>query len=125
MTIMKWLDYIFYRLYLHFVKKDVPPVFGASVVFALNIFSLTVFLWVSLLRFFSPNIGNKVYYIPLVIIVFLVWLWYKKRITKILDEFNNTESKSNYVALITIILTGIIVLLGAIVNVYVQNYFEK
>lgn len=122
---MKWLDYIFYRLYLHFVKKDVPPVFGASVVFALNIFSLTVFLWVPLLRYLFPNIGNKVYFIPMVIITFLVWLWYRKRIIKIMEKFKNTESKSNYVALITIILTGIIVLLGAIVNVYVQNYFEK
>ena len=95
MTIMKWLDYIFYRLYLHFVKKDVPPVFGASVVFALNIFSLTVFLWVPLLRYLFPNIGNKVYYIPMVIITFLVWLWYRKRIIKIMENYFPPLSMDN------------------------------
>lgn len=122
---MKWIDYIFYRLYLHFVKKDVPPVFGASAVFAINICSYTFVIWVPLLRYFFPNIGNMAYYIPTAIIIFLVWLWYRKRITKILDEYKKTKFKSNILAIVIIILTGINVVIGAIINIYVWNYLES
>ena len=122
---MKWLDYFFYRLYLHFVKKDVPPVFGASAVFAFNICSFTFVIWVPLLRYFFPNIGNMAYYIPMVITTFLVWSWYRKRITKILEEYKKTELKSNILVLVLIIMTGINAVIGAIINIYVWNYLES
>ena len=58
----------------------------------------------------------------MVIITFLVWLWYRKRITTILDEYKKTEFKSNILVLVIIIMTGINVVIGAMINIYVWNY---
>ena len=50
---MKILDYIFYRSYLHFKKKDDSPLFTSVIVVSCFVITLTAPIWIGLMRLIS------------------------------------------------------------------------
>ena len=124
---MKFLDYVFYRMYDYYVRKkdSLPPVFGASLIIALNICSYTWIIWVPFLRYFFPHIGMLAYDIHMVVIIILCWMWYRKRVIIIIDKYKRRKFKSKIPLWTIMIFTCLSPIIGAIINIYFRKYLDS
>ena len=90
---MKIFDYIFYRSYLHFKKKDDSPMFTSVIVVSCFVITLTAPIWIGLMRLISLKLLEyfsqkfSIYSTCAAAIVYLlVYLAYRKRKLIIIDE---------------------------------------
>ena len=95
---MKILDYIFYRSYLHFKKKDGSPMFTSVVVVSCFVITLTAPIWIGLMRLISLKLLEyfsqkfSIYSTCAAAIVYLlVYLAYHKRKIIIIEKFKNSR----------------------------------
>ena len=95
---MKILDYIFYRSYLHFKKKDDSPMFTSVIVVSCFVITLTAPIWIGLMRLISLKLLKyfsqkfSIYSTCAAAIVYLlVYLAYHKRKLIIIEKFKNSR----------------------------------
>ena len=95
---MKILDYIFYRSYLHFKKKDDSPMFTSVVVVSCFVITLTAPIWIGLMRLISLKLLEyfsqkfSIYSTCAAAIVYLlVYLAYHKRKLIIIEKYKNSR----------------------------------
>ena len=95
---MKILDYIFYRSYLHFKKKDDSPMFTSVVVVSCFVITLTAPIWIGLMRLISLKLLEyfsqkfSIYSTCAAAIVYLlVYLAYRKRKLIIIEKYKNSR----------------------------------
>ena len=95
---MKILDYIFYRSYLHFKKKDGSPMFTSVIVVSCFVITLTAPIWIGLMRLISLKLLEyfsqkfSIYSTCAAAIVYLlVYLAYHKRKIIIIEKFKNSR----------------------------------
>lgn len=95
---MKIFDYIFYRSYLHFKKKDDSPMFTSVVVVSCFVITLTAPIWIGLMRLISLKLLEyfsqkfSIYSTCAAAIVYLlVYLAYHKRKLIIIEKYKNSR----------------------------------
>ena len=95
---MKILDYIFYRSYLHFKKKDDSPMFTSVIVVSCFVITFTAPIWIGLMRLISLKLLEyfsqkfSIYSTCAAAIVYLlVYLAYHKRKLIIIEKFKNSR----------------------------------
>lgn len=95
---MKIFDYIFYRSYLHFKKKDDSPMFTSVVVVSCFVITLTAPIWIGLMRLISLKLLEyfsqkfSIYSTCAAAIVYLlVYLAYRKRKLIIIEKYKNSR----------------------------------
>ena len=95
---MKIFDYIFYRSYLHFKKKDDSPMFTSVIVVSCFVITLTAPIWIGLMRLISLKLLEyfsqkfSIYSTCAAAIVYLlVYLAYHKRKIIIIEKFKNSR----------------------------------
>lgn len=95
---MKILDYIFYRSYLHFKKKDDSPMFTSVIVVSCFVITLTAPIWIGLMRLISLKLLEyfsqkfSIYSTCAAAIVYLlVYLAYHKRKLIIIEKYKNSR----------------------------------
>lgn len=95
---MKILDYIFYRSYLHFKKKDDSPMFTSVIVVSCFVITLTAPIWIGLMRLISLKLLEyfsqkfSIYSTCAAAIVYLlVYLAYRKRKLIIIEKYKNSR----------------------------------
>ena len=128
---MKILDYIFYRSYLHFKKKDDSPMFTSVIVVSCFVITLTAPIWIGLMRLISLKLLKyfsqkfSIYSTCAAAIVYLlVYLAYHKRKLIIIEKFKNSRynkmlSDKVFFTILTIvwwILFYIVIILSDIVG---------
>ena len=135
---MKILDYIFYRSYLHFKKKDDSPMFTSVVVVSCFVITLTAPIWIGLMRLISLKLLEyfsqkfSIYSTCAAAIVYLlVYLAYRKRKLIIIEKYKNSRynkmlSDKVFFTILTIvwwILFYIVIILSDIVGhvIYENN----
>lgn len=135
---MKILDYIFYRSYLHFKKKDDSPMFTSVIVVSCFVITLTAPIWIGLMRLISLKLLKyfsqkfSIYSTCAAAIVYLlVYLAYHKRKLIIIEKFKNSRynkmlSDKVFFTILTIvwwILFYIVIILSDIVGhvIYENN----
>ena len=135
---MKILDYIFYRSYLHFKKKDDSPMFTSVIVVSCFVITLTAPIWIGLMRLISLKLLEyfsqkfSIYSTCAAAIVYLlVYLAYHKRKLIIIEKFKNSRynkmlSDKVFFTILTIvwwILFYIVIILSDIVGhvIYENN----
>lgn len=135
---MKIFDYIFYRSYLHFKKKDDSPMFTSVVVVSCFVITLTAPIWIGLMRLISLKLLEyfsqkfSIYSTCAAAIVYLlVYLAYHKRKLIIIEKFKNSRYNKmlsdkvffTILALVWWILFYIVIILSDIVGhvIYENN----
>lgn len=135
---MKIFDYIFYRSYLHFKKKDDSPMFTSVVVVSCFVITLTAPIWIGLMRLISLKLLEyfsqkfSIYSTCAAAIVYLlVYLAYRKRKLIIIEKFKNSRYNKmlsdkvffTILALVWCILFYIVIILSDIVGhvIYENN----
>lgn len=135
---MKIFDYIFYRSYLHFKKKDDSPMFTSVVVVSCFVITLTAPIWIGLMRLISLKLLEyfsqkfSIYSTCAAAIVYLlVYLAYHKRKIIIIEKFKNSRYNKmlsdkvffTILALVWCILFYIVIILSDIVGhvIYENN----
>lgn len=135
---MKILDYIFYRSYLHFKKKDDSPMFTSVIVVSCFVITLTAPIWIGLMRLISLKLLEyfsqkfSIYSTCAAAIVYLlVYLAYHKRKLIIIEKFKNSRYNKmlsdkvffTILALVWCILFYIVIILSDIVGhvIYENN----
>ena len=135
---MKILDYIFYRSYLHFKKKDGSPMFTSVIVVSCFVITLTAPIWIGLMRLISLKLLEyfsqkfSIYSTCAAAIVYLlVYLAYRKRKLIIIEKYKNSRYNKmlsdkvffTILALVWCILFYIVIILSDIVGhvVYENN----
>ena len=135
---MKILDYIFYRSYLHFKKKDDSPMFTSVIVVSCFVITLTAPIWIGLMRLISLKLLEyfsqkfSIYSTCAAAIVYLlVYLAYRKRKLIIIEKYKNSRynkmlSDKVFFTILTIvwwILFYIVIILSDIVGhvIYENN----
>ena len=135
---MKILDYIFYRSYLHFKKKDDSPMFTSVVVVSCFVITLTAPIWIGLMRLISLKLLEyfsqkfSIYSTCAAAIVYLlVYLAYRKRKLIIIEKYKNSRYNKmlsdkvffTILALVWCILFYIVIILSDIVGhvIYENN----
>lgn len=135
---MKILDYIFYRSYLHFKKKDDSPMFTSVIVVSCFVITLTAPIWIGLMRLISLKLLKyfsqkfSIYSTCAAAIVYLlVYLAYHKRKLIIIEKFKDSRynkmlSDKVFFTILTIvwwILFYIVIILSDIVGhvIYENN----
>ena len=135
---MKILDYIFYRSYLHFKKKDDSPMFTSVIVVSCFVITLTAPIWIGLMRLISLKLLEyfsqkfSIYSTCAAAIVYLlVYLAYHKRKLIIIEKYKNSRynkmlSDKVFFTILTIvwwILFYIVIILSDIVGhvIYENN----
>ena len=95
---MKILDYIFYRSYLHFKKKDSSHMFTSVIVVSCFVITLTAPIWIGLMRLISLKLLEyfsqkfSIYSTCAAAIVYLlVYLAYHKRKLIIIEKYKNSR----------------------------------
>ena len=95
---MKIFDYIFYRSYLHFKKKDDSPMFTSVIVVSCFVITLTAPIWIGLMRLISLKLLEyfsqkfSIYSTCAAAIVYLlVYLAYHKRKLIIIEKYKNSR----------------------------------
>ena len=127
---MKIFDYIFYRSYLHFKKKDDSPMFTSVVVVSCFVITLTAPIWIGLMRLISLKLLEyfsqkfSIYSTCAAAIVYLlVYLAYRKRKLIIIEKYKNSRYNKmlsdkvffTILALVWCILFYIVIILSDIV----------
>ena len=135
---MKILDYIFYRSYLHFKKKDDSPMFTSVIVVSCFVITLTAPIWIGLMRLISLKLLEyfsqkfSIYSTCAAAIVYLlVYLAYRKRKLIIIEKYKNSRYNKmlsdkvffTILALVWCILFYIVIILSDIVGhvIYENN----
>ena len=135
---MNILDYIFYRSYLHFKKKDDSPMFTSVVVVSCFVITLTAPIWIGLMRLISLKLLEyfsqkfSIYSTCAAAIVYLlVYLAYHKRKLIIIEKYKNSRYNKmlsdkvffTILALVWCILFYIVIILSDIVGhvIYENN----
>ena len=135
---MKIFDYIFYRSYLHFKKKDDSPMFTSVVVVSCFVITLTAPIWIGLMRLISLKLLEyfsqkfSIYSTCAAAIVYLlVYLAYHKRKLIIIEKYKNSRYNKmlsdkvffTILALVWCILFYIVIILSDIVGhvIYENN----
>ena len=135
---MKILDYIFYRSYLHFKKKDDSPLFTSVIVVSCFVITLTAPIWIGLMRLISLKLLEyfsqkfSIYSTCAAAIVYLlVYLAYHKRKLIIIEKYKNSRYNKmlsdkvffTILALVWCILFYIVIILSDIVGhvIYENN----
>ena len=135
---MKIFDYIFYRSYLHFKKKDYSPMFTSVVVVSCFVITLTAPIWFGLMRLISLKLLEyfsqkfSIYSTCAAAIVYLlVYLAYHKRKLIIIEKYKNSRYNKmlsdkvffTILALVWCILFYIVIILSDIVGhvIYENN----
>ena len=135
---MKILDYIFYRSYLHFKKKDDSPMFTSVIVVSCFVITLTAPIWIGLMRLISLKLLEyfsqkfSIYSTCAAAIVYLlVYLAYHKRKLIIIEKYKNSRYNKmlsdkvffTILALVWCILFYIVIILSDIVGhvIYKNN----
>lgn len=135
---MKIFDYIFYRSYLHFKKKDDSPMFTSVVVVSCFVITLTAPIWIGLMRLISLKLLEyfsqkfSIYSMCAAAIVYLlVYLAYRKRKLIIIEKYKNSRYNKmlsdkvffTILALVWCILFYIVIILSDIVGhvIYENN----
>ena len=135
---MKILDYIFYRSYLHFKKKDDSPMFTSVIVVSCFVITLTAPIWIGLMRLISLKLLEyfsqkfSIYSTCAATIVYLlVYLAYRKRKLIIIEKYKNSRYNKmlsdkvffTILALVWCILFYIVIILSDIVGhvIYENN----
>ena len=135
---MKILDYIFYRSYLHFKKKDDSPMFTSVVVVSCFVITFTAPIWIGLMRLISLKLLEyfsqkfSIYSTCAAAIVYLlVYLAYHKRKLIIIEKYKNSRYNKmlsdkvffTILALVWCILFYIVIILSDIVGhvIYENN----
>ena len=135
---MKILDYIFYRSYLHFKKKDDSPMFTSVIVVSCFVITLTAPIWIGLMRLISLKLLKyfsqkfSIYSTCAAAIVYLlVYLAYHKRKLIIIEKYKNSRYNKmlsdkvffTILALVWCILFYIVIILSDIVGhvIYENN----
>lgn len=135
---MKILDYIFYRSYLHFKKKDDSPMFTSVIVVSCFVITLTAPIWIGLMRLISLKLLEcfsqkfSIYSTCAAAIVYLlVYLAYHKRKLIIIEKYKNSRYNKmlsdkvffTILALVWCILFYIVIILSDIVGhvIYENN----
>ncbi len=135
---MKIFDYIFYRSYLHFKKKDDSPMFTSVVVVSCFVITLTAPIWIGLMRLISLKLLEyfsqkfSIYSTCAAAIVYLlVYLAYRKRKLIIIEKYKNSRYNKmlsdkvffTILALVWCILFYIVIILSDIVGhvIYENN----
>lgn len=135
---MKIFDYIFYRSYLHFKKKDDSPMFTSVIVVSCFVITLTAPIWIGLMRLISLKLLKyfsqkfSIYSTCAAAIVYLlVYLAYRKRKLIIIEKYKNSRynkmlSDKVFFTILTIvwwILFYIVIILSDIVGhvIYENN----
>ena len=128
---MKILDYIFYRSYLHFKKKDDSPMFTSVIVVSCFVITLTAPIWIGLMRLISLKLLKyfsqkfSIYSTCAAAIVYLlVYLAYHKRKLIIIEKYKNSRYNKmlsdkvffTILALVWCILFYIVIILSDIVG---------
>ena len=128
---MKILDYIFYRSYLHFKKKDDSPMFTSVIVVSCFVITLTAPIWIGLMRLISLKLLEyfsqkfSIYSTCAAAIVYLlVYLAYRKRKLIIIEKYKNSRYNKmlsdkvffTILALVWCILFYIVIILSDIVG---------
>ena len=128
---MKILDYIFYRSYLHFKKKDDSPMFTSVIVVSCFVITLTAPIWIGLMRLISLKLLEyfsqkfSIYSTCAAAIVYLlVYLAYHKRKLIIIEKYKNSRYNKmlsdkvffTILALVWCILFYIVIILSDIVG---------
>lgn len=128
---MKIFDYIFYRSYLHFKKKDDSPMFTSVVVVSCFVITLTAPIWIGLMRLISLKLLEyfsqkfSIYSTCAAAIVYLlVYLAYRKRKLIIIEKYKNSRYNKmlsdkvffTILALVWCILFYIVIILSDIVG---------
>lgn len=135
---MKIFDYIFYRSYLHFKKKDDSPMFTSVIVVSCFVITLTAPIWIGLMRLISLKLLEyfsqkfSIYSTCAAAIVYLlVYLAYHKRKLIIIEKYKNSRYNKmlsdkvffTILALVWCILFYIVIILSDIVGhvIYENN----
>ena len=135
---MKILDYIFYRSYLHFKKKDDSPMFTSVIVVSCFVITLTAPIWIGLMRLISLKLLEyfsqkfSIYSTCAAAIVYLlVYLAYHKRKLIIIEKYKNSRYNKmlsdkvffTILALVWCIIFYIVIILSDIVGhvIYKNN----
>ena len=135
---MKILDYIFYRSYLHFKKKDDSPMFTSVIVVSCFVITLTAPIWIGLMRLISLKLLEyfsqkfSIYSTCAAAIVYLlVYLAYHKKKLIIIEKYKNSRYNKmlsdkvffTILALVWCILFYIVIILSDIVGhvIYENN----
>ena len=135
---MKILDYIFYRSYLHFKKKDDSPMFTSVIVVSCFVITLTAPIWIGLMRLISLKLLEyfshkfSIYSTCAAAIVYLlVYLAYHKRKLIIIEKYKNSRYNKmlsdkvffTILALVWCILFYLVIILSDIVGhvIYENN----
>ena len=135
---MKILDYIFYRSYLHFKKKDDSHMFTSVIVVSCFVITLTAPIWIGLMRLISLKLLEyfsqkfSIYSTCAAAIVYLlVYLAYRKRKLIIIEKYKNSRYNKmlsdkvffTILALVWCILFYIVIILSDIVGhvIYEKN----
>ena len=135
---MKILDYIFYRSYLHFKRKDHSPMFTSVIVVSCFVITLTAPIWIGLMRLISLKLLEyfsqkfSIYSTCAAAIVYLlVYLAYHKRKLIIIEKYKNSRYNKmlsdkvffTILALVWCILFYIVIILSDIVGhvIYKNN----
>ena len=135
---MKIFDYIFYRSYLHFKKKDDSPMFTSVIVVSCFVITLTAPIWIGLMRLISLKLLEyfsqkfSIYSTCAAAIVYLlVYLAYRKRKLIIIEKYKNSRYNKmlsdkvffTILALVWCILFYIVIILSDIVGhvIYENN----
>ena len=135
---MKILDYIFYRSYLHFKKKDDSPMFTSVIVVSCFVITLTAPICIGLMRLISLKLLEyfsqkfSIYSTCAAAIVYLlVYLAYHKRKLIIIEKYKNSRYNKmlsdkvffTILALVWCILFYIVIILSDIVGhvIYENN----
>ena len=135
---MKILDYIFYRSYLHFKKKDDSPLFTSVIVVSCFVITFTAPIWIGLMRLISLKLLEyfsqkfSIYSTCAAAIVYLlVYLAYHKRKLIIIEKYKNSRYNKmlsdkvffTILALVWCILFYIVIILSDIVGhvIYKNN----
>lgn len=135
---MKILDYIFYRSYLHFKKKDDSPMFTSVIVVSCFVITFTAPIWIGLMRLISLKLLEyfsqkfSIYSTCAAAIVYLlVYLAYHKRKLIIIEKYKNSRYNKmlsdkvffTILALVWCILFYIVIILSDIVGhvIYENN----
>lgn len=92
-SIMKIIDYFFYRIYLFEEKRRNPALFGGSLFTTLVIFNLTAVIWLPLFRILTKDseTAKFVSIIVFIICTIISFFRYKQKKNIIINQFKHSK----------------------------------
>lgn len=88
---MKFLDYIFYRSYVHYEKNNDMPMLTSVVLVSTVLICLTSFVWFTIIDLFTCKLPKYHGYLVALPIYFIVYLRYRKEKNDILIRYKDSK----------------------------------